>query len=218
MTVVMAFTVEQAARVAGVSERRVRYWDETGILSPSLAHEKPRTPYGRIYSFRDLVGLRTLADLRDRFNVPLQTLRAVGQRLRCHHETPWSELRFVVDGNHLYFRDPELCMLVSAIEPGQIVLPFNLDLTEVARETERRARELVRRSETDLGEIVTNRYVMGNRPVLAGTRIPTTAIWDFHIAGYDTDQIIKEYPRLTRIDVERAIAFEEQRRPLKKVG
>lgn len=212
----LAFTVEHAARVAGVSERRVRYWDTTGVLSPSISHEGPRTPYGRIYSFRDLVGLRTLADLRDRFDIPLQRLRMIGERLRRYHETPWSELRFFVEGKRLYFRDPESCMLVSAIEPGQIALPFNLDLAEVARETERRANALAQRDETDFGEVVTNRYVMGNRPVLAGTRIPTTAIWDFHAAGYDTDQITEEYPRLTRIDVERAIAYEEQRRLLKE--
>lgn len=218
MTVLMAFTVEHAAHVAGVSERRIRYWDTTGVLSPSLSHDTPRTPYGRIYSFRDLVGLRTLADLRDRFDVPLQTLRMVGARLRAQSETPWSELRFFVEGTHLYFQDPRSRVLISAIDPGQIKLPLHFDLTAVARETERRAAELGRRHTSDIGEIVTNRYVMGNRPVLAGTRIPTRAVWDFHAAGYDVDQIIDEYPRLTRVDVERAIAYEEQHRTVKRAS
>jgi DNA-binding transcriptional MerR regulator len=72
MTVLLAFTVEQASRVTGVSERRIRYWDRTGVLSPSLARDTDRKhAYSRIYSFRDVVGLKTLGQLRDQFSLPL---------------------------------------------------------------------------------------------------------------------------------------------------
>ena len=51
-----------------------------------------------------------------------------------------------------------------------------------------------------------------NAWVVAGTRIPTDAIWNFHRAGYDATAIIKEYPRLKAEDVRAAIEFEDKQR------
>ena len=90
MTVLLAFTLEQASRVTGIPERRIRYWDNTDILSPSLTNKEDRGAYSRIYSFRDLVGLRTIGELRDRFGVSLQCLRVVAERLKKHADKPWS--------------------------------------------------------------------------------------------------------------------------------
>ena len=208
MTVLLAFTLEQASRVTHIPERRIRYWDNTGILSPSLANKEDRGAYSRIYSFRDLVGLRTIGELRDRFGVSLQCLRAVTERLRRHADTPWSELRFFVSGRHLFFRDPESRLMLSALNPSQIALVESLDLVSVARDTEQRAMKLTERTRDQIGRIARNRYIANNRPVIAGTRIPTAAIWDFHEAGYSNEEILEEYPRLTRVDVESAIAFE----------
>jgi uncharacterized protein (DUF433 family) len=218
LPVLLAFTLDHAARVSGVSERRIRYWDETGVLHPSLVRGESREPYGRIYSFRDLLGLRTLGELRDRFHVPLQQLRAVGERLSKHYETPWTELRFYVQGSHLYFHDPDHDLLVSAIKPGQVPLALGLDLERVAVDTERRASQLLERDRDDFGTIVRRRHVLGNRPVLAGTRIPTSAIWDFHQAGYSFGEIAKQYPRLKQADIEQAIKYEQERRQLPRAG
>lgn len=212
MSVLLAFTLEQAARVTRISERRIRYWDETKIISPSLTHNRSGA-FGRIYSFRDLVGLRTIAELRDRFHVSLQNLRVVGERLRLHSDTPWSELRFYTSGKHLFFRDPETQLVLSAIVPGQAALVDSLNLEAVALDTEKRAQELLSRSKKQEGEIVKNRYVFGNRPVIAGTRIPVQAIRDFHEAGYDLNSILREYPRLTQKDVQTAIELEEEPLP-----
>ncbi|MGH2615408.1 MAG: DUF433 domain-containing protein [Thermomicrobiales bacterium] len=208
MTVLLAFTLEQASRVTRIPERRIRYWDTTGILGPSLANKEDRGAYSRIYSFHDLVGLRTIGELRDRFGVSLQRLRVVAERLKKHADTPWSELRFYVSGRHLFFRDPETQLLLSALNPGQIALVESLDLVSVARDTEKRAMTLTQRTQDQLGQITRNRYIVNNRPVIAGTRIPTAAIWDFHEAGYSNAEILKEYPRLTPADVQSAIAYE----------
>jgi uncharacterized protein (DUF433 family) len=45
--------------------------------------------------------------------------------------------------------------------------------------------------------------------VIKGTRVPTSAIWSFHVAGYDTEAIIAEYPTLEPADVEAAVAHEQ---------
>ena len=220
VSVLLAFTVEHAARVTGVSERRIRYWDRTGVLSPTLAHNATRrAAYNRIYSFRDLVGLRVLGQLRDRFDLPLQKLRRVGAWLKERYDEPWSSLRFYVVGRgrdaDIVFRAPGADALVSATKPGQSVFPIELE--PIAHEVEAAASQLTRRTPEQIGEIVQNRYVMSNAHVLAGTRIPTIAVWEFHEAGYGTDEILRQYPRLTPLDIDRAIAF-EQKRHLKPAG
>jgi uncharacterized protein (DUF433 family) len=211
MSALLAFTVEHAARVTKVSERRIRYWDKTGVLSPSLARDtKRRLPYSRIYSFRDLVGLRTLGELRDQHHFSLQELRSVGEWLNDHYEQPWSTLRFYVLGHQIIFRDPDSEQFVASDPRGQAAIPFYLE--RIAVQTEAEARKLLDRGPEQIGEVVRNRYVLSNTPVLAGTRIPTSAVWDFYQAGYEPEAIIREYPRLTPLDIDRAIAFEQELR------
>lgn len=211
MSVILAFTTEHAARVTGITEERIRYWDGTRVISPSIHSGQPHTPFNRLYSFRDLVGIRTISQLRDTFNVPLQRLRRLGHRLAEEHDAPWSSLKFLVAGNHLYFRDPHSKLMLSAIEPGQIALVELLDLEEIAQHMESQVNVLNQRNEADFGQVVQHRYVRRNQPVLAGTRIPTSTIWEFHLAGYGTDEILEEYPRLTALDVEGAIRYEQAR-------
>ena len=86
----IAFTPDHVARLTGLTKRQLRYWDQTGFFNPTLIDEASER-FGRIYSFRDLVGLRTVAVLRNR--VPLQELRRVGEWLHRQHETPWASLR-----------------------------------------------------------------------------------------------------------------------------
>jgi uncharacterized protein (DUF433 family) len=217
VTVLLAFTVEHAARATGVSERRIRYWDRTGVLSPSILNDAgAHHAYNRIYSFRDLVGLKALGQLRDRFDLPLQRLRAVGAYLKERYDAPWSELKFSVLGRgrfaEILFRDSETGVMESASRPGQTVL---FEVEPVAREVERDVRQLNQRSPDQYGVVTQNRYVLSNKPVLAGTRIPTAAVWEFHEAGYTDEQIIRKYPRLTLLDVHRAIDFESEQRRAK---
>jgi uncharacterized protein (DUF433 family) len=75
----------------------------------------------------------------------------------------------------------------------------------IAGDMRRAAEKLRERGEQQIGSVVRNPYVVHNARVLAGTRIPTQAIWNFHEAGYSADAIIREYPRLTPPDVRAAI-------------
>jgi uncharacterized protein (DUF433 family) len=205
----LAFTLEQAAQVVGVSERRLRYWDRTGVLRPSLARGEARGAFSRIYSFRDLVGLRALAALRDQHGCSLQQLRLVGRWLTEHRDAPWSSLRVAVQKDEIVFTDPTREPLISIDHRDRATA--SIELEQIASQTEALAARLAERQADQIGKITRNRYVMGNAPVIAGTRIPTEAIWDFHRAGYSTAAIVEEYPRLTDVDVERAIAFERER-------
>lgn len=206
--VIHAFTAEQTSKLTGLSTQQLRYWAETDFFQLSYLN-LPGKPYGRIYSFRDVVGLRTLALLRNIHHVPLQELRKVGRWLEENYEAPWSELRFYVSGRNVYFRDPERVIRQGA-NPQQAVMP--IEIKDVAAVAEKEARQLTRRTRSEIGKVVQHRYTAHNAPVIAGTRIRTETIWQFHNAGYRDDQILREYPRLTPDDICAAIEYEEQRR------
>lgn len=209
MPELLAFTAEHICRLTGLSVRQLRYWDTTEFFRPEILDEHQRRAFGRIYSFRDLVGLRAIAVLRNHHRVPLQELRKVGGWLLSHHETPWSGLRFALSGGKVAFTEPGTSTWLEAKGGGQTIIEIALE--PIANDMQKASEVLRARRSDQVGQVARNRYVVHNAWVVAGTRIPTEAIWNFHTAGYDTAAIIREYPRLTERDVIAAIEFEAGR-------
>ncbi|HEY7029746.1 MAG TPA: DUF433 domain-containing protein [Thermomicrobiales bacterium] len=210
MTPLLAFTGPQVQRLTGLSQRVLRYWESTNVFRASYVDDRPRRPYRRIYTFRDLVSLRTLALLRKK--VSLNELRRVGKYLSDHYEAPWAELRFGVAGRKIVFPDPVTGQWVVSRPEGQTVMPVLVE--RIAQTTEAEAATLRQRRPDQIGNVARHRHVAHNSWVIDGTRIPTSAIWHFHEEGYDTDGIIREYPDLTAADVEAALAHERRARGL----
>ena len=211
---ILAFSVEQVRRLTGLSATQLRYWDDTEFFSPTYADAA--RAFGRIYTFRDVVGLRVLAMLRQQHGVSLQELRIVGAHLREHAETPWASLKLFVLGKKVYFREPATGAVLPATVRKQLAIEFALEV--VARDVDLAASKLRERGAADVGRIARNRYVMHNNPVIAGTRVPTSAIWNLREAGYSSKRIIEEYPRLTEADIVAAIRFEAENRAARRVG
>ena len=209
MTDLAAFTAEHVCRLTGLSARQLGYWDKTDFFSPELLEGFRRRAFGRIYSFRDVVGLRTIAILRNLHRVPLQELRRVGEWLSTRHDRPWSGLQFALKGRRVVFLDPGSSTMVEPRGAGQEVLPIALE--PIANEMRQEAAKLRERRADQVGRLSRNRYVVHNAWVVAGTRIPTEAIWHFHQARHSVESIIREYPRLTASDSTAAIDFESGR-------
>jgi uncharacterized protein (DUF433 family) len=206
-----AFSAEQVSRLTSLSLRQLAYWDETEFFEPEYAPGYTFGAFSRVYSFRDVVGLYTIGLLRKKFKFPLQKLRLVGRYLKQYDEAPWSALALYVQADDIVFRDPSHGgEFASAVKPGQRVFP--LEMQVVAQHLETRANRLRWRRSNQYGKITRKRYVVHNAPVLAGTRITTRAVWNLHLAGYNTNSIISEYPRLRPEDVEAALTFERKRR------
>lgn len=202
------FTADQARWLTGLSDHQLRYWDRTGLFS-RVGTPAGRLPYGRIYSFRDLVDLRVLASLRNVHHIPLAELRKIAPALIERPEAPGRRLDIDPIGKHVSFIEgshPAEPSTQDDHRPSQ-----TLDPLEVEREVRRGAAALQRRSAEQIGRVVVRRYVAGGQPVLAGTRVPTRAIWEFYSAGYSREEIAKEYPDLTPRDIDAAITFENER-------
>lgn len=114
------YAIAEVARVVGVSQGRLRYWDRTGFLRPSGQSGKRR-----LYTFQDLIALRTAKGLIDH-GVPLQRVRSSIDALSAslpRVTRPLAELRVVADGQSIVVRADD-----AAFEPasGQLVLDFNV--------------------------------------------------------------------------------------------
>jgi uncharacterized protein (DUF433 family) len=215
MTTIVAFTADHVCQLTGLTKRQLSYWDRTGFFPPRYADENRRRPFSRIYDFRDVVGLRTIALLINKYNIPTRQLRQVGEWLTKHHETPWASLKFFVGGGKVFFDDPETGERMATQQHGQQVFLF--EMIQVIRDMEKAADRLRQRTPDQIGLIVRDRQILHNAPVLAGTRVPTSAVWNFHEDGYDTDAIIQAYLRLTSDDIQAAVTYEAALRQ-KRVG
>lgn len=210
MATILALSAKQVIKLTGLSRRQLTYWDQTSFFQPTYRGVADSAAYSRIYSFKDVVGLRTLARMRQQFRVPLQHLRTVGEHLHAHYEEPWSELSFYIVGRHVLFNAPEAHAIAD--QSGQRVFEFAVQKVTLEIESEiARAKE---RTEQDFGKITRMRQVAESKPVISGTRTPTSAIWEFHSVGFSAQEIRSEYPRLTEADIAAAITFEgkKQRR------
>ena len=202
--VVLAFTADEVAKLTGMSPSSLRNWDDAGFFRPRFAGDDRRASYSRIYSFKDVVGLRVLKLLRSQYKIPLGHLRDVAGELEHYSADPWSEIRLYVLGREVCFREPETGQQRGVLSGQYALLP----LEDVARDMRTRIAELRARDASDVGRIERRRNIVGNAPVVAGTRIPVSALRNFADAGYSVEEIMAEYPSLTREDVEAALRYD----------
>lgn len=203
--VVAAFTEAQANRLLGVSTRQLRYWANDGFFVPSLAMQGEGEPCVRLYSFRDLLCLKIISHLRNEISITLGHLREVKERLSHLGDDMWAKTILYVLNKRVVFDNPVTGNREDAGN-GQGVLQIPLKV--VAHDMREAIAALRQRDTESVGKIDTKKSGQNN-PVVAGTRIPVRAIRAFDDAGYTTDQIIAEYPTLTKQDVEAALSFKE---------
>ena len=205
-TVILAFSEDHVERLTGLTKSQLRYWDRTGFFSPTYADEDRSKAYSRVYSFRDVVGLRTLGILRNTYRVPLQNLRLAARRLSHLKDALWTKTTLYVLNRRVVFRADGTGQMEDAAT-GQLVM--GLPLATVIADVQKESQKLRERQSGQIGTIERHRRVAQNAWVVGGTRIPVRAIRNFHEAGYSTQAIIKEYPDLTERDIKAALAHKE---------
>jgi uncharacterized protein (DUF433 family) len=203
MSVIAGFTEAQAARLTGISGRQLRYWAGDGFFAPSLT--TPDLPHLRLYSFRDLVSLKVLNQLRNKEKIPLQELRRTKKGLRDLGEHLWAETTLYVFGKRVVFHNPSMGRLEEAAT-GQGVLKIPLKV--VAGDVQKAVDAMRKRRPESIGKIERKRGVVQHQPIIAGTRIPVSSIRAFAEAGYSHEAIRKQYPSLTIDDIKAALDYE----------
>jgi uncharacterized protein (DUF433 family) len=205
--VTRAFTADRVRELTGLSKRQIQYWDEQDFIRPSLTSRQGRGRR-RLYSFRDLVALRTAAEIRSA--VSLQLIRKVDAYLRqLDYEHPMAEIAFEIVGDDLFFE--EAGAVRHARRPQQTILRVTVPFAHLVNDLERRIAKLDRRA---VGKLERRRSTLGGKLLIAGTRIPVATIQRMRDDGASVAAILKLFPDLRRRDVDAALAVprEETRR------
>ncbi len=196
----LAFPDTRAAKIARISLRRLRYWEENGLVTPSIKRQLSLHNTVRLYSFQDLLSLLVVSELRTERGMSLQHIRRLVKHLQSRgYESPLRELKFATVGREIYFQHPDGAW-EGDIRPDQIVLEKTILLDPLRA----RIDAATRRPAKDAGRVVRRRGVHGSKPIFAGTRIPVAAVQNYLQAGYELEAIIEEYPSLTEADIEAA--------------
>jgi len=206
-TVIAAFDEEHAVKLTGVSLSQLRYWSRTGFFAPAFSDGEHRS-FTRVYSFGDIISLKVLNTLRNQFDVSLQQLRDVKEKLQHLGEARWTGVNLYVLNKNVIWIDAGT-KRPQEVASGQFIVPLALD--EVIAHTNKEILKLKERDKATIGKIGKSRYVNHNAAVVSGTRIRVSAIQAFADAGYSVAKIVREYPDLTEADVKAAIGYKDEK-------
>ena len=122
------FTAHQACKFTGCTSRQLRYWDQIGLVKPTIQGTGGRPGIPRLYAFRDLVALRVVKSLLDG-GMSLQRVRRSWAFLnkKAHLDQHLSEVKLVTDGQSIFRiarRDGEV---MDALNEGQMAFFVAID-------------------------------------------------------------------------------------------
>jgi uncharacterized protein (DUF433 family) len=200
VSLLSAFSLPTVAKITGLSEERLRLWDIERFFIPSLADPNRRRPFGRVYSFRDVVALQTIKRLLDE-GIPIRQLKKLSRFLATLPEASWAETTFYVVDQKLWFTHNDA--MLAARPAGQMVMEEirPIRLAPIVADVERRIVEIGHRAEDQIGHFEANRHVMNGDLVFAGTRTPAAVVYELVQLGMADDEILREFPRLTPEDI-----------------
>ena len=127
-----AFTSHQASRLTGCTPRQLRYWDQIGLVRPSIQRTGGRSGVPRLYSFRDLIALRVVQSLLAG-GMSLQRVRRAFEYLRRNAglDGHLSELKLITDGVSIFKVARKRGEIIDALRQGQMA--FFVAIDEIAR-------------------------------------------------------------------------------------
>lgn len=188
----MSYTPTLAAALSGATLRQLAHWRKanTGrgaVLVPEISAVRPV-----LYSFRDLVALRTCVKLRN--DASLQKIRRALDTLRddLQEREHLSAYLLVADGSTIYLVEPgQATDLVH--RKANVVIH---DLVDVLRPFYRDGRhipDLLRPRD----HVTVDPAIRGGMPVIEGTRVPYDEVAALLRDGVPAEQVSEYYPSVS---------------------
>lgn len=188
-----------AARVAHVTEARVRRWEHSSLIVPKTRREVGARAV-RLYGFDDLVEMRLISEL-ERRGAHIKLVQKLLRMVREHQRERGRahQLRWAVDQGEPFVELDG--MWHGGRRPAQGVIPQAVNIDDLRAQVraglgERPSREGLR-EEKRVG-------VLGSKPVFVGTRTPVAAVIEYIDRGATDDEILTAFPHLAAEDVEYA--------------
>lgn len=196
---------ERFQRFRPPTRQRIEHWVEAGLVSPDGDTWHP----GRLLlNFPDLVTCQAVGLMRDA-NLPMAKIRRAVAFLSYGgtRRWPFAYRDIWYSGFDIVERvDPDF--VLSAIRPGQLGWAIALDGMASLRDRLRWADNSGKALWWEPRDgIRLDPEIQFGKPCVAGTRIPTGAIWGLRAAGETAESVADEY-EIAVADVERAYEWE----------
>ncbi|HEX2052992.1 MAG TPA: helix-turn-helix domain-containing protein [Actinomycetota bacterium] len=137
------FSVLQACRFTGCTSHQLRYWDQIGLVRPSVQSTGGRPGVRRLYSFRDLVALKVVKALLDG-GMSLQRVRRAYEYLRkkAGLDEHLSSVKLITDGQSIFRVAKDDGEILDALRQGQ--MSFFVAIDEITRNLDEGVAEFLR--------------------------------------------------------------------------
>ncbi len=122
------FTAHQASRFTGCTARQLRYWDQIGLVRPSIQQTGGRPGVPRMYAFRDLVALKVVKSLIDS-GMSLQRVRRAWDFLNKEVglDTHLAGVKLETDGKSIFRVIRREGEVMDALRKGQMAFFVAID-------------------------------------------------------------------------------------------
>ncbi|WP_214107940.1 DUF433 domain-containing protein [Acrocarpospora catenulata] len=187
----MSYSPKLAAALSGATLRQLAHWRKAtnrgAVLVPEISVTRPV-----LYSFRDLIALRTCVKLRN--DTSLQKIRRALDTLRddLGEREHLSAYQFVADESTIYLVEPEQVTDLVRNKANLVIY----QLVDVLRPFYRDGRhipDLLRPRE----HVTVDPAVRGGIPVIEGTRVPYDDVAALLRDGVPAERISDYYPSVS---------------------
>lgn len=198
----MAYATKMTAALTGATVSQLSHWrsQRTGPLLAPEIQSHPRA----LYSFRDILALRTCVRLRQlaslqKIRVAVSNLRDLGDREHL------AAYRIVADtAGNIQLVAPEAVDLGK--HPGQRQF-FAIDIAEVIVPFAPRAGVLVPDLFQPRANVIVDPETQGGFPVISGTRVPYDLVAGLVAEGVPPERVSEYYPSVSADAARDAIDF-----------
>ena len=202
----MAYPIPLTAALSGATVDQLAYWRRHTASHPPLLEPGAKRSGRYLYSWADVVALRSIVYLRQVKSLP--RIRRAVQTLRSLEPGEWGHLasyKLAATGTSIVVVTPRGEVLDVEQHPGTVMDEVLLRdvLNGFEREDGRRVPAMARPRD----HITVDPGVLGGYPVVSGTRVPFDVVAGLADEGYSEAEIIELYPSVKAVSIADAQSF-----------
>jgi uncharacterized protein (DUF433 family) len=202
----VAYPIPLTAALSGATVDQLAYWRRHTTTHPPLLEPEAKRSGRYLYSWADVVALRSIVYLRQVKSLP--RIRRAVKTLRSLEPGEWGHLanyKLVATGTSIVVVTPSGEVLDVDEHPGTVMEEVLLRdvLGGFEREDGRRVPAMARPRD----HLSVDPGILGGYPVVAGTRVPFDVVAGLADDGYSDAEIIELYPSVRSASIADARSF-----------
>lgn len=205
----MAFPVPIASVLTGASVRQLAYWRKKTNAAPALLVPEGKRSGRYLYSWADVVALRSIVYLRQEKSLP--RIRQAVATLRQLEADEWTHLaayRLIRTPSSIFVETRSGQLLDLERHPGTVLA--EVLMADVLDAFETKAGNVVPPLRSPRPRIAVDPAVLGGYPMIAGTRVPFDVVAALAADDVQADEIAQVYPSVDQEAIGDALSFAEQ--------